>query len=177
MDKQLRELERQAASGDPEAKAKLKNMRSRVGSGYDLTLTHEQMNVLQRACDLYTRVQMGQFWSVAEVFLYNDTYQLEPMAALALRDAADALKPIVFPNLAPNAYHGICSDKTPEPAKISWDIQCVMRHRQSWDKLEGGKRPFGVNYDTPLHTAKHPLPKISAVDGSGCPCTDPFCKG
>lgn len=171
MDEQLRQLERQAASGDPEAKAKLKNMRSRIGSGYNLTLTHEQMDVLQRACDLYTRVQMGQFWSVAEVFFSEDCYH-------QLRDAANALKPIAFPDLAPNGYHGICSDKTPESAKISWDLQCVMRHRQSWDKLEDtvDKRPFGVNYDTPLHTAKHPLSKISSVDGSRCHCTDPFCK-
>jgi len=140
---------------------------------YKLTITSEQARVLRNACELYTRVQMGQFWAVAEIFHDRGNYW-------ELKEAAEKLKPLVFPDLPANAYHGICSDKTPEAAKISYDIQCVLRHRQSWDKLDAeadelDKRPFGVNYDTPLHTAKHPLPKINN-EGFKCPCLDPFCK-
>jgi len=171
MDEQLRQLERQAASGDPEAKQKLNGMRRRIDGNYQLTITPEQARVLRQACELYTRVQMGQFWSVAEVFFHHDNYH-------ELKEAAERLKPIAFPGLPSNAYHGICSDKTPEAAKISYDIQCVLRHRQSWDALDGevDKRPFGVNYDTPLHTAKHPLAKIGKEGSSECPCKDTFCK-
>lgn len=135
---------------------------------YKVELSEEQCYHVEKALELYCRMQMGQFWSAAELFFSEPNHR-------ELREALNALAPLIFPQYPGNgsASHGITSDQVPEGAKIAYDLQCVLRHRRAWDENPAGG--WSVNYQDPLHTAKHPLPKVEACDGSGCKCSSGFC--
>jgi len=136
---------------------------------YKLEITDDHAQVLCAALEMYSRVQMGQFWAMADPWFCQENHR-------ELYDALDALKPIIFPDLQHNAYHGIHSPKVDSKAQMAWDIQQVIRHRLSWDKTpEGG---MGVNFHDPHRSGPPPLAKITRGHGSimeYCPCNHAAC--
>jgi hypothetical protein len=139
---------------------------------YSLEVTEKQSEVLCAALEMYSRVQTGQFWAMAEPWYFNHDNHRQ------LYDALDALKPIIFPELPHNGYHGIHSPKVADEAQMAWDIQQVIRHRLAWDKTpEGG---IGVSFHDPLLSGLAPAAKIKggAITNSVrefCPCHYPRC--
>lgn len=56
---------------------------------YNLSLSEEQVRVLERACKMFSRVQTGQLWAAAEPFVHHQNYH-------QLREALESLKPLVL---------------------------------------------------------------------------------
>lgn len=120
---------------------------------YVLTLTPEQARVVSRACELFTRLHVGQLntltWELMDVSRKDYCER---------RDAADtllrALKQLYFPDLSPlpGASHGIGNNLDSDRA---WDVYQVIRHAIAWhDQPTGGST---VDFRPPFSAANEPL--------------------
>jgi len=127
---------------------------------YTVEFSEEQLQTIIEACDLYSRLQLGQ------LHMLTEPYGVFPVKSISehqeqVKYLTDALKAYLYPELSKNAYYGIFSDSTPEPAKELWDIQQVLRHSIAWHNYpEGG---MTVNFDTPLPASKLPLCKVTNI--------------
>jgi hypothetical protein len=122
-----------------------------------LTLTPGQADILLAALDTYSRLHMGQFWVVTDLF---------PGRAFdrsAARAALQTARQIVMPDLDFRGYYGIKSREVAESARIAWDVQQVLRHGLAWHRHPVGG--FGVCYDTPSRSAGEPLPEVRIEGG------------
>jgi hypothetical protein len=118
---------------------------------FNIKVSAKQADIIVRALDLYSRVQMGQLKDVA----YVATEKLNSELAQELK----RLEPLIT-GLPHNAYHGIFSPQIPQRAKIAWDIQQAIRHKVSWTLFpEGG---ITVNFDTPIKCSDETLPTITS---------------
>lgn len=121
---------------------------------YNLTISETQAHTICAACELLSRIHMGQLDHITNILVH-----LEMDRFCELRDELRRLEPLAT-GLPPNSYHGIHSQETPEEARIAWDINQVLRHRVSHDRAdrEGVPSTFThrmtVNYDTPLRSSE-----------------------
>lgn len=121
---------------------------------YVLTMTPEQAHTLCRACELYTRLHIGQLdeLSMELMDLREDDF-------CERRDKAEELlaqlKQIFFsPRLNPSrgASYGVGNDKQSGRA---WDIYQVVRYAVAWhDYPEGG---YTVHFHKPIPFAGEAL--------------------
>ena len=116
---------------------------------YTITLTEKQLDITRKALDLYSRVLCGQLEEVERAirngdFTRNIGTGMEEH--LRLREAANTMKYILFPEIAPASY-GICSEEPlPMKAAVAYDIF------QAIDQVLVGKKPFIIS--------KEPIPTI-----------------
>jgi len=124
-----------------------------------LELSETQARVLINALDVYSRINMGQLWALADAIGRAKTRGGEELPDhWIIRDRhTDPMTRILF-DYPPNASHGICSPLVPDAAKIAYDIQCVIRK----DIAEREKHSqSSVWHGEPLHTCKsEPLAKV-----------------
>lgn len=121
-----------------------------------LTLTEEQADILLMALDTYSRLKMGQFNAVSDLFPARDFDRGKAAAAL------QAARQAVMPELDPRGYHGIESREIPDRARIAFDVEQVLRHALSWHRHpEGG---ITVNFDKPYWTSPEPRPRVEIRD-------------
>ena len=121
-----------------------------------LTLTEEQADILLMALDTYSRLKMGQFNAVSDLFPARDFDRGKAAAAL------QAARQAVMPELDPRGYHGIESREIPDRARIAFDVEQVLRHALSWHRHpEGG---ITVNFDKPYWTSPDPRPRVEIRD-------------
>lgn len=147
---------------------------------YVLELTSKQLEVLRFACEILSRAHAIQFDIVFDEVLFKtlmydklkDYYGGEYIEVLdKIHQIAHDLKTLMAPELSPNAYYGIGSDKICEDAAIAYDLQQVMRNIQSW--TENPPKPgessalLGRIYDSPMQFGKEPLAKIQVKPESG----------
>ncbi|MFA5407736.1 MAG: hypothetical protein WC343_03090 [Bacilli bacterium] len=98
-----------------------------------LTLTEEQADTLLAALDIYSRLKMGQFSAVTDLFPARHFDRTA--AAAALKEARQA----VMPELDPRGYYGIRNLEAGEQARVAFDVQQVLRHALAWHRYpEGG---------------------------------------
>ncbi|BAY42337.1 hypothetical protein NIES2111_67600 (plasmid) [Nostoc sp. NIES-2111] len=119
----------------------------------NLELNDEQLNVISKACELLSRIYMGQIEEVALLFsdLPNEQYQ-------QLVDTLKSLKPIIkFTSKQSNS--GIRDESIPEVARYAYDIHQVIRHYLAWKNQTGGGN--AVHFDSPKPYGSLSLPKIS----------------
>lgn len=126
-----------------------------------VTLTPEQVRVLNDALDVYSRIHIGQFHRVREEFWGK----LPDRAAVERMDAAlHAAREEAFPELihGPNHSHSMSNEKVKEAGKIAYDIKQVVRVADAFAKNpEGGQT---VNFNSPLWTSvSTPRPVAKAV--------------
>lgn len=121
-----------------------------------LTLTEEQADTLLMALDTYSRLKMGQFNAVTDLFPARDFDRGK--AAEALRVARQA----VMPELDPRGYYGIRNLEAGEQARVAFDIQQVLRHALAWHRHPAGG--IGVCYDDPYQTSQAPLIRVEIRD-------------
>ncbi len=121
-----------------------------------LTLTEEQADILLMALDTYSRLKMGQFNAVSDLFPARDFDRKAAAAALL------AARQTVMPELDPRGYHGIESREVRDRARIAFDVEQVLRHALSWHRHpEGG---ITVNFDKPYWTSPEPRPRVEIQD-------------
>jgi hypothetical protein len=121
-----------------------------------LTLTEEQADILLMSLETYSRLKMGQFNAVTDLFPARDFDRGK--AAAALQEARQT----VMPELDPRGYYGIRNLEAGEQARVAFDIQQVLRHALAWHwHPEGG---IGVCYDEPYKTSRAPLIRVEIRD-------------
>ena len=125
---------------------------------YKITVSNEQARVLMEACEIFSRLGIGQCDEALR--------RLPVEKVLGWYADMRKIKDIISPHLKSNLYVSE-SDET----KYAWDLYQVIRHRVSWDKAIadniislGDKRNWskmlGVQYDEPMNTSGLPLAKI-----------------
>lgn len=119
---------------------------------YQLTINENQAKILVRVLDFYSRIGMGQFWSLLDRFDIEKNDLLEK--------SSWELRAELFPRLGthPGSAWGIHSKEIDDDNRVCWDLQQVIRHRVSWDNEPNGG--ITVNFDNPMKSSKEPLPEI-----------------
>lgn len=115
---------------------------------YTLTISENQVRVLIAACDLLSRVGMGQIEEMAQ---FTPAVSAQPM----LKDLLINLIPLAT-GLEHGAYHSIGA--AGPDARCAYDCLQVMRHRLAWDREPDGG--VFVQFDEPRRLADEPLPTI-----------------
>lgn len=126
---------------------------------YNIQCSREQVQLINNALDLYSRVLIGQLQEVESVLRWNIPENDDPNRYEKLNKLSDAIKeakPLI--GLPQNGSYGIHNTtEVSDVARKMWDMQKVFRHKIAWDD-EGKdpniderdfKRMFGVNFDTP----------------------------
>lgn len=133
-------------------------------SEWKLTLNENQMKVLEKALDVYSRFLMGQINIILEEYpelSFDERIKIH-----------DYVRQYIHVYLPPNAFHGIYSDKLDVKAKISYDIYQVIRQVLSYNEnnMEPNKDEKDWNamwknkYDEPLKSSNEPLPKVEKIN-------------
>ncbi len=123
---------------------------------YNIKVSNKQIQIIQEALDLYSRLGMGQVDELISPFsgplqIYHEDHE-------EAKVYCEGLKRLAFPGLSTNAYYGIFGEKTAEDSKISYDLIQVMRNVVAWHQNpEGG---MGVNFDKPLAASDEALCEV-----------------
>lgn len=121
----------------------------------NLELNDEQLKIIDRACELFSRIYMGQLEEVAWLFNCSSHSQQQ---YIELKESLTRLNFIItgMPN---QSHFGIANENVPDIARCAYDIHQVIRHYLAWkENPQGG---FGVSFDSPSQYAKQALPKIT----------------
>lgn len=145
----------------------------RDASEFEITLTGAQMRALESATDLMSRIMIGQLREVLDYAPIKDGHVVEwhvRRKEAAERILNQALYEIC--DLTPSSSFGIHNrTEVKDDARISWDLQKVLRHRLAWDlNPEGG---FGNQYDTPMRCGAEELARAVRLDNDGNPAPKP----
>jgi hypothetical protein len=124
---------------------------------YTLTVNELQLQQINNACDLVSRLYMGQWDTILELFRVHSIS--EAYDSIDMRDKLNALAMECGLRPSLNGYNGILSDEVDDKARILWDLNQVIRYRLAWDRSPQGG--LGVNFDKPFHSCKDvPLAKV-----------------
>ncbi|BAT56719.1 hypothetical protein NOS3756_57310 (plasmid) [Nostoc sp. NIES-3756] len=119
----------------------------------NLELNDEQLNIISKACELLSRIYMGQIEEVALLFsdLPDEQYQ-------ELVDTLKSLKSIIKVT-SKQSNSGIRDENIPEVARYAYDIHQVIRHYLAWKHFpQGGS---AVHFNSPNAYGNLSLPTIS----------------
>lgn len=147
-------------------------------NNYTITLTQKQLETVQEALEVYSRLGIGQWrqafeklplrqnessfdWAHWHDFLDDVGFQIKNFTKQRVDGYQSSL-----------GIHGL---DVSESAQIAWDVHQVIRHRLSWERaVEQGfvesldsprnwREMLGVNYDEPMPTSDQPLAKVERV--------------
>ena len=141
-------------------------MRKLKAKRYALTLTAEQLTVVDRACDVYSRLFAGEFGVIVrDILEHNPRKEAETEAAYqARRDRLERCLRMAEPhmtNLEPNVHPSIHSAAISDSARVAYDVLKVIRYHQ-WQ--EDGRQPaYSVYGYAPTPASREPLPHIATV--------------
>lgn len=129
------------------------------GKWTSVRLTTAQLSSLRAACELFSRLAIGQGWAVPG-YLGCPEHAVE-----AAHDFDRRFREIFFPELRQDAYYGINSQLVHDNARVAWDVQQVLRQHLAYDTLGmvagRDKRDFrsmkGPEFDDPLQRSRLPL--------------------
>lgn len=136
---------------------------------YQLEVTDKQLAVIKTALEEYFRIELNQWWSVADRLseLGVDLSQENPRhkeifdTYIAKRDdvriVLEAAGKMLWPDFAPR--------KKSENCLIAEDIWATIKHQQ-W--LDNEAKDIWTRDSAPVYPFSHePLPKCTKVDGGG----------
>jgi hypothetical protein len=144
---------------------------------YNLKITKKQAEVISAACDVYSRLMMGQI---------NEAFDILPLKKNVSYGRLWEIKETVRDMLPDVLVHGIDGNNSSlgvgspdlnSNANIAVDIHQVIRHKISWENaveeglVESENSPrkwvdgmIGVNYDTPFHWGTEPLVEFGRIE-------------
>lgn len=120
-----------------------------------IEMNEEQLKSLLDATDIVSRLYCGQIKELGRISKNNIPDHVFKI-----------LKEYMFPELDKHGYYGITNKKTPEIAKILYDIHQVIRHYLAWKDHENTSdnrdwsKQITVDFDKPMQTSNEPLPKV-----------------
>lgn len=122
---------------------------------YQITLNAEQVQAISTACELFTRIRIGQLdditWKVFPEKLTSDNREL-------IREYLDRLGLLYRGKLS----HYGSDDDWSELSEITWDLHQVLRNRLAWDRTPAGNS-MNVDFDDPM--PKSHRVKLAKVEG------------
>lgn len=110
---------------------------------YLLTCSEKQARVLWEALELYSRLRLGQFDRVLDLFPRGDH-------AEEARHMLDEAARLVTGYTRGASIH---NSRVPDEARIAYDLEQVVRHRLFWDRHRAGVAPMSVHADTPRRSS------------------------
>ena len=127
---------------------------------YILRLTREQENIIERACELFARLCIGQFNQIP-YFLMDNRIRVDDWCRRR-DDATEALRLAACIIFGRNQYGDPDCQKTDDHMR-AWEVYEVLRYHRCWnDNPEGG---WGVCFDKPMSLRGEPLPKCMIEKG------------
>lgn len=122
-----------------------------------LTLTREQAQMVEDACELYARLRIGQFERIVEMML--DVCDAENYCER--RDTAAALLQTVACVIFGRTAYGTPECKEDALHYRAWNIYAALRHCLAWhDNPKGG---WGVCYDEPYPWGGEAVPECRVI--------------
>ncbi len=120
------------------------------------------------ALDLFSRIQIGQLEEILSMARMGSIPHRDERDVLARIEEIEEAEPLLhdvkrlLTGHSPNASFGIFGEKTPESARVAYEIQRAIRHRLAWDRLAWDRQPeggMGVHFDDPdsLRSTGQPL--------------------
>ena len=129
---------------------------------YELTVTDNQMRVLEIALESYVRVRMGQFFDLAndisgvdERGLSQDAFVLRITKRNALQDSLDGLYRFATP-------HELLTKRSAD-SLTAQDIWAVIRHERYMDRPKELRSSWCTAADKPLLISDDPRVKVRRV--------------
>jgi hypothetical protein len=113
---------------------------------YRLEISEEQARVISLACELLSRLHMGQLNAAADVHVQRDCFH-------ALADELRKLKPMLT-GMPQNAHWGITGPELPDEARVAFDLHQVIRHRLAWDHDPNGDTDSRFDEPVPFSTTE-----------------------
>jgi hypothetical protein len=131
----------------------------------NLTLTRQQLRLIESALELYMRLGIGQLEIVGEKLLMELFYKMFKDRYSSSKEIEDKfLRPMkqeMF-GFGPGASFGISSDKVHDGVKIGYDLQKVI---QKHIATVEDHHKYSVWHDGPmLHLGSEPIAEISEID-------------
>lgn len=137
---------------------------ARSEPAYELAnLSEIQARTMVDALDLFSRIQIGQLEEILSMARMGSIPHRDDQDVSARIEEIEEAEPLLhevkrlLTGHSPNASFGILGGKTPESARVAYEIQRAIRHRLAWDRQpEGG---MGVDFDDPdsLRSTGQPL--------------------
>ena len=115
-------------------------------NNYQIEATEAQLELIMKALDFHSRIQMGQVSELTNPYsipLPNADYDDVTTQILEL-------KKLMFPDLDAKAYYSIKSKILSDDIRKEVDILDVIRHQLAWDKTTEEK-PEGIQYKKPMN--------------------------
>jgi len=140
---------------------------SNTKTQYLLELTSEQVQLVERALDTYSRILAGELDEVAVVLKHNHNFEKKeenPIPwenMLLLEDRLSDLKHLM--GLERNSNHGIFSHKISDNARKAYDILKTIAHWRYINEIKG-KGTWVHWFDEPTKTSfdkEFELPKVT----------------
>ena len=116
------------------------------------------MRVLDGACELLSRIHIGQFDRVLdEMALYKG---IDLATEDTAGDLLNVVKRILFPGLASTETFGIGNPEVADRARVAYDLRQVIGNAVAWSSVPpGDPRPtMQTMYDEPHQLSEEPLP-------------------
>lgn len=118
---------------------------------YQITLTERQFQVVIRALDLFMRLQLGQFWVVADLWRLR-----RPVEALRLMEAHLQNAATEATGYTGRASPGITHPNNPVGAQIAYEVGRSLEMH-----LHPRSHP-------PLRLTSEPLPTVTTLEEPEC---------
>lgn len=137
---------------------------------FQIVMTDEHMEIVERALDLFTRVQLGQMEEVLDLFRWDGRKhkpgqeETGPVTLDDMRAADEHLNCVkeLLTGFSRGASWSIGSPEVPDAARVAYDVRQVMRQKRSYAKApEGG---MTVNFDDPMRWGKLPLVEARLIE-------------
>lgn len=125
---------------------------------YTLTVTERTLRTISEACDLMSRVGMGQLEYVADHAPCRETENRS-----GYRDLRDKLRELrSLATGLPGGQYQAMHATSPE-ARICYGVHQVIRHQLAWERKPEGD--IYVDFDTPRQIVDEPLPELRREEG------------
>lgn len=130
-----------------------------MGEKYILTMDKETALMVDRACEFYSRMIMGQFMEAADQVFDAWPEKFKSEHFCDMRNRAESYlvsaKIALFPELHPGAYYGVGRSRRSD---TTWNVHQVIRYAIAWhDHPDGGN---SVDFGKPMHFSDAPMPEF-----------------
>lgn len=113
---------------------------------YQITLTERQFHIVVKALDLFTRLQLGQFWVVAELWRWRRPPEATRLMEIHLQNAATEAT-----GYTGRASPGITNPNNPVEAQIAYEVGRSL------------KMQLHPRSNPPLRLTNEPLPTVISI--------------
>lgn len=136
---------------------------------YQITATQSQLELIQKALDMYSRIGMGQVGTAVtdhpDVIKRIFSHRPGHVSLFDVSSAVDAImKHWVFEELSQNGYLGIHSYKIDNSNRDAYDMIQVIRSKIARDSHKDGDSTTYVRYDSPMKTGNEDFIQIEKVE-------------